>query len=178
MFLGFVGAIAGGICLAGVLLILSKLFRLQMPGWTYPAAAGIGMLGIGVYIEYSWYGRTVAEFPPSFEVIESFSDTSFIQPWTYVFPRTDRFIIVDHDGARLNENVPNTVLVDVYLMERMRPTIQATQFIRCDTGERLLADDSMNLDDDGLPVGEDWVDPQPDSPLIQAVCQQQGLPES
>ena len=176
MFLGYVGAIVGGISLAAVFLIISKLFRLKFPGWVYPAAAGFGMLALTIYVEYSWFSRTASQLPEEFEVVQTFERTGVYQPWTYLVPLTDRFIAVDHSSARLNPEVENVVLVDVILMERLSPVFLASMFLDCVEGARLLVGENTQFGDDALPVGEEWVVEGTDSPLVRAVCREQGLP--
>lgn len=178
MFLGFVGAIAGGLSLAALLLIISKVTRIELPRWLYPAVAGLGMLFLTVYIEYSWFERTRAELPADVEVVQTFSRTSFYQPWSYLLPRIDRFIAVDHASVRRNETLPNVVLLDVFLLERLSPSLVATQFIQCATGERLLVGEDTALGADGLPLDQDWAPLGTDHPIVSTVCTRQSLPVS
>ncbi len=174
MFLGYVGAIAGGIGVAATLLALSKLFRFSLPKWMYPAAAGLGMLLLTIHIEYSWFGQVQDGLPPEIEVVETFDYSVFYQPWTFVFPRVNRFVAVDHATARLNPEVENIVLIDVLLMERLSPALKAVQFINCATGERLLTGDDMELDANGMPLDADWVAVGLDDALIRSVCTRHG----
>lgn len=170
MFLGYVGAIVGGISLAALLLVASKIFRLKLPGWAYPAAAGAGMLLLTIHIEYSWFGQVQDGLPEEIEIVETFNETVFYQPWTYVVPRVNRFIAIDHGTARLNPNVENMVLINTLLMERLTPALIATQFINCTQGSRMLTSESMALGEDGMPLDDDWVTVGLDDPLISAVC--------
>lgn len=176
MFLGLLAAVVGGVSLAATLLIISKVFKLATPRWVYPAAAGLGMISLTVYIEYSWFSRTQAELPDNVEVVESFGRVSVLQPWTYISPRVDRFIAVDHGSVRQNDAIENVVLVDVYLMERLNPTLQATQFVHCGNGERMLVSTDAEFTEDGLPVDQEWAQLGLDNPLIIAVCNTAGLP--
>lgn len=170
MFLGLVAAVVGGASLAATLLIISKVTRINMPRWMYPAAAGVGMIALTIYIEYTWFSTARAELPADVEVVETFSRTSVFQPWTFLAPRVDRFMAVDHGSVRLNPNVDEVVLIDVYLMERLNPTLQATQFIHCGTASRMLVGDATEFTDDGLPADEDWVLLGVDDPLVVSVC--------
>ncbi|MFK7792066.1 MAG: hypothetical protein AB8B88_05270 [Devosiaceae bacterium] len=170
MFLGYVGALAGGIGVAATLLTLSKIFRFNLPRWMYPAAAGIGMLLLTIHIEYSWLGQVEQGLPPEIEIVETFNETIFYQPWTYIIPRVHRFIAVDHGTARLNPDVENMVLIDTLLMERITPALIASQFIDCATGARMLTGDTIELDDSGMPVDGDWINVGLDDPLINVVC--------
>jgi hypothetical protein len=176
MFLGLVGAVVGGISLAATLLILSKLLRREFPRWIYPAAVGFGMISLTVYVEYSWFSRTVGELPAGYEVVDSYTTSSPLQPWTFIVPRVERFMVVNHGSVRRNEQVPNVVLVDVFLLERLNPTLQATQFLNCASGGRLLVGADTQMGPDGLPTGEDWTPLGLDNALVRVVCSQAGLP--
>ena len=175
MFLGYVGAIVGGISLAALLLVVSKTFRLKLPGWMYPAAAGLGMISLTIYTEYSWFDRTREQLPQDVEVVEAFEHSAVYRPWTYLVPMIDRFMAVDHTSARLNEAVDNVVLIDVYLLERFTPVLIATQFIHCETGERMLLGEDSVLDDNGLPLDEAWRPLGLDDPIVTSVCTRAGL---
>jgi len=170
MFLGYVGAIAGGIGAAAMLLVISKTFRLKMPGWVYPAAAGFGMLFLSIYIEYSWYGEVRSGLPEQIEVVETFEYSVAYQPWTYLIPRVNRFVAIDHATARTNAEVNGLVLIDVLLMERFAPAYVATNFIDCTEGARMLVGEDMQLDDDGRPLDGDWLQVGLDDPLVSATC--------
>lgn len=174
MFLGLVAAVVGGASLAAALLIISKITRIEMPRWIYPAAAGVGMIGLTVYTEYTWFSNARAELPADVEVVETFSRTSVLQPWTFISPRVDRFMAVDHGSVRLNPTVDEVFLIDVYLMERLNPTLQATQFINCGTASRMLVGDATEFTEDGLPADEEWVPLGEDDPLVLSVCSRHG----
>lgn len=178
MFLGYVGAIAGGLGLAAMLLVISKTFRLKLPRWMYPATAGLGMLLLTIHIEYSWFDQVRSSLPEEIEVVETFDYSVPYQPWTYLAPRVNRFVAVDHTSARTNPDVENMVLIDVILMERFSPTFVATNFIDCEAGARLLVGDDMALDDNGMPVGDDWAEAGLDDPLIMATCRRHNAPEA
>jgi hypothetical protein len=170
MFLGYIGAIAGGIGLAAMLLIVSKLFRLKLPRWMYPAVGGLGMILLTVHIEYSWYDQVRSNLPEEIEVVQTFDYSVFYQPWTYLIPRVNRFVAIDHTTARTNPDLENMVLVDVILMERFSPALIATNIINCQDGERVLLGDDTELDENGMPVNGDWTAAGLDDPLIAAAC--------
>ena len=178
MLLSLIAAIVGGASFAALLLVASKLLRIDLPRWIYPAAAGVGMIVLSVYTEYAWVGQTQKELGEGFEVVETFSRQTAIQPWTYIVPRIDRMMVVNHGSARLNPAVENVVLVDVYLLERLNPTLQATQFLNCATGERLLVGNSTQFTEQGMPTDQEWTMLGLDNPLIVKVCTHQGLPAS
>lgn len=176
MLLSIIAAAVGGASLAALVLVFSKLTRIEVPRWLYPAAAGFGMIALTVYTEYSWFSNARSELPENVEIVETFTRTSTLQPWTFVAPRIDRFMAVDHSSARQNDAVENVVLVDVYLMERLNPTLLATQFIQCETGERMLAGGATEFDEGGLPAGREWTMLGLDNPLVVAVCRQHNAP--
>ncbi len=170
MFLGYIGAIAGGIGLAAVLLTISKIFRLNLPKWMYPAAAGIGMLALTINIEYTWYNQVRQNLTSDVEVVQTFEYSVFYQPWTYLVPRINRLVAVNHTSARTHPDIENVVLIDTVLMERLANNILATQFINCEIGGRLLFDEVSDLDSNGFPADPNWVEVGLDDPLIVSVC--------
>lgn len=176
MFLGYVGAIAGGISLAAVLLIISKTFRLKLPRWMYPATAGLGMLLLTVHIEYSWFDQVVSNLPEEIEVVQTFDYSVAYQPWTYLIPRVNRFVAIDHTTARTNPDLENMVWVDVILMERFSRVLIATNMINCELGERALLGDNAELDERGMPIDADWTQAGLDDPLVAATCARHGQP--
>lgn len=176
MFLGYIGAIAGGIGLAALLLAISKLFRLNVPRWTFPAAAGVGMIALTIHVEYAWYGETTSKLPPEVEVVQTFTTQAPYQPWTYFRPRINRLVAVDHSSALTNPEIENVVLVVVYLAERLSGTLLAEMFINCETGERTRTGEDFDLDARGMPPSDAWMNPGEDSPVVNAVCGRLGLP--
>ncbi|MEM1286056.1 MAG: hypothetical protein ACFB01_04860 [Cohaesibacteraceae bacterium] len=178
MFLGYVGAIAGGIGLAAILLVISKTLRLNLPRWLYPATAGLGMLLLTIHIEYSWFSQVRSTLPEEIEIVETFDYSVPYQPWTYLIPRVNRFVAIDHTSARTNDGVEDLVLIDVILMERFSPTFKATNFVNCDAGERLLVGDDIEMDETGMPLSSDWSAVGLDDPLIKAVCERHNSPSA
>ncbi|MBV6658599.1 MAG: hypothetical protein KI785_12615 [Devosiaceae bacterium] len=176
MFLGYIGAIAGGIGLAALLLVVSKLFRLKLPRWAYPAAAGLGMIGLTINVEYAWYNETASKLPPEVEVVQTFTTQAPYQPWTYVVPRINRLVAVDHSSALTRPDVENVVFVVVYLAERLTGTLLAEMFINCETGERTRTGEDLVQDERGLPPEDSWIMVGTDHPIVSAVCERQGLP--
>ena len=176
MLFTYLGAIVGGISLALVLLAVAKLFRLGLPTWIYPASAGIGMILLTVYIEYSWYPRNVEQLPDTLEVVETFEERAPWQPWTYLVPRVDRFTVVDHGSVQRNPDAPDVVLVDVILLQRLSPVFVTTMFIDCAQGRRHIFSEEIELGGDGLPVDGDWTALDADDPLLVLTCTRAGLP--
>ncbi|MEM1288588.1 MAG: hypothetical protein AAGH60_09585 [Pseudomonadota bacterium] len=170
MLLGYVGAVVAGLTLAGIVLAVSKTFKLSPPKWIYPATVGLGMIGLTIYLEYTWFPRTQSELPDEVVVVETFRTQKFYQPWTYLIPQVDRFVAVDTASVRRNEDVEGVVLVDTFLMERTLSALLATQFVDCNQGRRLLADEGLQLSQDRLLEADGWVDLGLTNALVQTAC--------
>lgn len=63
MLIEFLAVIAAGFGGAGVALILRQLSARRLPSWLVPFSAAAGMLGMVIYLEYSWADRFEAGLP-------------------------------------------------------------------------------------------------------------------
>ena len=70
MFLELIGTIFAGFAFAGIVLVLNKLTGGRLPRWATPVAAGLGMIGMTIASEYSWYDRTRETLPDSVNIIQ------------------------------------------------------------------------------------------------------------
>ncbi len=170
MFFELMATFAAGLSAAGLMLILSQLFRGRLPRWLIPVAAGAAMLGYAIWSEYSWADRTVGSFPDGFEVISRVEETYAWKPWTYIVPQTTRLMALDTATARANDAVPGVRLVDLYLHARWQPTARVQQLVNCDTGSRADVTEA-SLED---PAQATWHEIEPGSALLDVACQAQG----
>ncbi|MBS7325387.1 MAG: hypothetical protein KIG85_02045 [Thiopseudomonas sp.] len=86
---------------AGIAQYARILTRKKLPRWIVPAAAGLGILGYQIYMEYSWFERTRARLPDSAVVTEVRKVPAFWRPWTFVVPLQMGFSVVDSSQIQL-----------------------------------------------------------------------------
>ena len=107
-----IGAIFAGLGAAGIGLLLRKVSGKRLPRWIIPALGGLGMLGYQIQTEYSWYEHKRSLLPESARVVQAEQDAMFWRPWTYLFPMTTAFSVVDAGtGDVLAQRSSETALV-------------------------------------------------------------------
>lgn len=94
-------AAAAAFFAAGIAQYARILSRKKLPRWIVPAAAGLGILGYQIYMEYSWFERTRARLPESALVTEVRKIPAFWRPWTFVVPLQMGFSVVDSNQIQL-----------------------------------------------------------------------------
>lgn len=62
MFWELIATFIAGLGASGIVLSLRLIFK-KIPKWLVPAAAGLGMIGFGVFNEYDWYRHTSTRLP-------------------------------------------------------------------------------------------------------------------
>lgn len=93
-----IAAIFAGLGAAGIGLLLRTLSRGRLPRWIVPVFAGLGMLGYQIHHEYTWFDHKRAQLPDSARVVASEQRPALWRPWTYAFPLTTAFTVIDEDG--------------------------------------------------------------------------------
>lgn len=170
MFLELIGTIFAGFAFAGVAMVLNKLSGGRLPRWLTPVAAGLGMIGMTIASEYSWYDRTRDTLPDSLAVIQEVESRAFYRPWTYAVPFVDRFAAIDTVSLRTNEQVPDQRLIDLYFYGRWAPISRLPVAVNCAENRRANLVDGAEFDGDGRLVNADWISTGPGDAIIEATC--------
>ncbi|WP_170557787.1 hypothetical protein [Ruegeria atlantica] len=170
MFLELIGTIFAGIAFAGVVMVLNKLTGGRLPRWMTPVAAGLGMIGMTIASEYSWYDRTRDTLPEGMTVIQEVESRAFYRPWTYAVPFVDRFAAIDAGSVRTNEQVPEQRLVELYLFGRWAPVSKLPVVVNCKEFSRANLADGAQFADDGRLLNADWIDVTANDPIVEATC--------
>ncbi|MEO1200110.1 MAG: hypothetical protein AAFX39_12900 [Pseudomonadota bacterium] len=170
MIYNLIAAFIGGVLLAIFIFGFARLIRWKAPGWIYPAAVGVGMIGMNAYLEYTWYPRTVEALPEALVVIDELTYSGGLQPWTLVIPRINAVIVLDQTAVRSNPAMEGVVLVDLFLIARLNPVERSTQLIDCAAGRRAHIDETVEADTDGIPIDPDWQEMGPEDPVRLRVC--------
>lgn len=161
----FVGCFAGGFTW-----LVYRARRRRAPRFLIPMLVGAGILSYTIYSEYTWAPRMIATFPPDFKVIDRLTRTAAWQPWTYLFPRVDRLVVVDLGTVRHNEKFPGLAMVDVLLFERLATPRRIVQIIDCPNARRADVTTNEQFLEGELPPEDRWAGLHRDSGLYQAIC--------
>lgn len=92
-----IAAVFAGLGAAGIGLILRLASGKRLPRWIVPVCAGLGMLAYQIHNEYSWFEHKRQQLPESAEVVDVEESQVFWRPWTFLFPMTTAFTIVEPD---------------------------------------------------------------------------------
>ncbi len=161
MFFMLIATFAAGIVAAGIALAAPRLVGKRAPRHLPPVAAGVAMFAFMLWNEYSWFDRSVEALPEGVEVAASYPYSNALQPWTLIAPRVNRFAAVDVGGARRNADLPDQVMADVLLFSRFEEAVMLPQVFDCAATRRADAAVGPSLE---------WVDVDPDDPLLNAAC--------
>ena len=170
MLLEFLAIIAAGFGLAGLALIVNVLVGKRLPGWVMPACAGLGMLAMSVWLEYSWLDRVTATHPDGVEIASTNKVQAWYRPWTYVVPQVNRLIAIDHRFDRRNEAHPDQVLTQVVLMGRWEPARQFGVVFDCAGARRADLVDQVRFAEDGSLLNAQWRELDRQDPVLRTAC--------
>lgn len=147
-----------------------RTLKRPMPKSLYPVVAAASAIAYGIYSEYTWADRTIAELPGSIEVVHELSGTSVLSPWSFVIPRTDRLSLIDKASIRRNDALPDHVMTELLLMQRFSPVVRVSQLIDCNGERRTDVTSDAIFDDDGLPSNAQWEELDEEHPLLRVLC--------
>jgi hypothetical protein len=170
MFLELIATIVAGIACAGLAMLVNIAVGRRLPKWILPVAAGLGMLGMTISNEYTWFGRTAERLPEGVTVAMQVEERGWLRPWTLIWPYTKRFVAVDTATARRNENLPDQRLADLYFFGRWSPVNQAPMLFDCAGNRSALLIDGAEFAEDGSVADADWQAMPPDDPILQLIC--------
>lgn len=170
MFLELIATIFAGIACAGIVMLVNKLAGGRLPKWLAPVAAGLGMIGVTISSEYSWYDRTSETLPEGMEIIQEVESRAFYRPWTYAVPFVERFAAIDTASVRNNDQVPDQRLVDLYFFGRWSPVSKLPVAVDCARNLRANLADGAEFGTDGQLLNADWITGTTDDPIIEATC--------
>lgn len=171
MILEFLAVIVAGFGGGGTAMILRRLSGRRLPEWLTPAGVAAGMLAMVIYLEYSWAPRYEAGLPPEVVVVSKNQHSSWMRPWTYAVPLTNRIIAVDNRIRQRNTRNPDLVLTGVILQERWALTMGFQSMFDCANARRADLTESTRLDDQGVPVAAEWYALSPDDLFLTTACE-------
>lgn len=170
MLLTLLGAIVLAAAACGVVMALVRATGRKVPKGLLALTAGVSMIGFMAWNENSWFSRQVADLPDTVVVLRTGEFSNFIQPWTVLFPRINRYLAVDTANIVTNDFDPSVKAVEVLIAERYAPTRVRRQLVNCETREGADFPTGAALDERGLPTDAQWRPLPADDPLIPVVC--------
>ena len=171
MFWDFIGMIAAGAGLAGLVLMVRKVSRGILPSWTIPAAIGLGMLSFTVWNEYTWYPRASGALPQGVIILSAPETKQAWRPWTYLFPIHQRFAAYDGVSAKTSLENPAIRQGEVVLVQRWQPTRRVPIAVDCAKGLRADLIEGAVIVADGTLTGAEWYPAAADDARQLAACQ-------
>lgn len=152
---------------AGIAQYARLLTAKKLPKWIVPAAAGLGILGYQIYMEYSWFERTQQMLPEGAVVTEVRETPAFWRPWTFVVPLKMGFSLVEPDKVQLAEhNGERIARFRLYNFEQafVDHVNQSPYMLNCSNGEL------VTLDEQGLPLSGQMRTLDRQGRLYELVC--------
>ncbi|MFV0360181.1 hypothetical protein [Tropicimonas sp.] len=172
MFLELIAAFAAGFLAAGVVLILNRLSGGRLPKWAMPAAAGTAMIVYAMYMEYTWFQRSAAEFPSGVHVVTTHTTSAPWRPWTYLWPIINRFTAIDTATIRSNGAVPGQHMAQIVFMGRWKAPRVLPMVFDCEGNRIAPLADSVVFDESGRVTEAEWTEVGVGDPALSLVCKE------
>ncbi len=172
MIVQFISAIALAILALLFCWAIFRTFKKPMPKHLYPIVAAVSVIAYGIYSEYTWADRTIAQLPDTIKVVHELAGTSIFSPWSFVIARTDRLSMIDKATIRRNDDLPDHVMTELLLMQRFAPVIRVPQLVDCTGQRRTDVTGNATFDESGLPNNAQWEHLDSDHPLLRVLCNQ------
>lgn len=172
MLMEFLAILVAGAFGAGVGLMLRKLTVRRLPKWLVPALAGLAMIGMSIWSEYSWFPRLQAGVPEGVVVAQTNGGASPLRPWTYALPLVTSAHLVDTRKSLRNPAAPDLVLTQVWRFARWQNDQEIMVMFDCAGARRVDVTRSVQFSDSGEMSGGTWVPLTPADPVLKAACQE------
>lgn len=157
-----------GLGAAGIGALLRALSGKRLPKWIIPIFAGAGMLTYQIYYEYNWFEHKQTQLPAASQVVELEQEGVFWRPWTYMFPMTVGFTVVDTEEIAQTEREGQRIsqfILYKFDKEYVDLVSHQTHLLNCTTAEL------VPMAEDGTLRAAAMRRVEPDGPLYQAVCE-------
>lgn len=171
MFIELIATIFAGIACAGLAMLLNIVTGRRLPKWITPVVAGLGMIAMTIFNEYTWFDRTAEQLPDGITIAMTVEEQGWFRPWTQIWPYTERFVAVDTATARKNQNLPDQRIADLYFFGRWSPVNQAPLLVDCAMSRSALLIDGADFAPDGTVADADWQTMPDNDPILKLVCE-------
>lgn len=156
MGLELIAAFIAAIACAGLAMVVRRMTGTRLPKWIVPAAAGAGMIGFAVVMEYGWYGRQAGALPEGVVVVWQDQRPQALRPWTMVFPMTTRFLAMDTRSLAAHPGGADLILAEVYGFARWQGIEQALLVVDCASDRSVRLTTQTRIDEAGTLTGGEW----------------------
>lgn len=167
MVWNLVATVFAGLGAAGIALILRSLTRKKLPKWIVPVAAGLGMLGYSIYNEYTWFEFKTSQLPEGSVVVSYEANSMIWRPWTFLFPMTDTFTVLDRNSVAHQVTDDGTLAqLVLYRFERSYTdhVEHSVHLLNCEKGEMVELNEEKDM------VAGSLREVVQAAPLYQMVC--------
>ncbi len=172
MIFPLLAAIAAAFGAVGVTLLVFRLMGRKAPAGTTPLVAAAAMIAMAIWNESTWFSRTSAELPNNYVIVQTGTYSGILQPWTLLFPRVNRFVLVETDTVLQNSNAPEIRTARILLMQRFQPALTVRQLFDCAENKQADLTDKTVFDASGMPQDVAWQTVDEADPMLRAVCDQ------
>lgn len=141
-----IAIVISGLGGAGIAMLLRKLTRNRLPKWIIPAFGGLGMLAYQIYFEYSWFEYQLQRQPAESVLVASETGEVFWRPWTFFWPMTSAFTVLDSKSVQRHESAGQSVVAfNLYRFEKQHIDRVSHQpyLLNCSTAELLPLDEQQ-----------------------------------
>ena len=170
MLFHLLSVFAVGAFLALCTYLVTRWFKFSFSTFLICAVAAGGMIIYGAWAEYSWASRTIGELPSHVKVGKVYSGSSYFAPWTFLFPRTDRMILVDVSKIRKNDKHPDVIMAELILMNRYANPGQVFQLFDCNSNRQADVPQLKDSSGDAFIRSAQWRDVEQGDGVLRAVC--------
>lgn len=160
MIFTIVGAIVLAIACVGTVLLAFRAVGKKVPKGVVPLVAGLSMAGFAFWEDYSWFGRAQGNLPEGAVVVSAPKSSDMFRPWSFIVPRTARFIWIDTGKIEQSPTQPEIRLAQLTFTQRYTPNIIVTRFFDCSNAGKGVA-----AGQEPLPVEGETGDR-----ILEAVC--------
>jgi hypothetical protein len=170
MALELFAAIIAAVALGGIVHLLRRLTGSLLPKWSVTVAAGIGLIGTTIYLEYDWFNRVSAELPEGVEVVWYAEEIMTLRPWTLIAPITTKFVAMDRRQVVQHPNNDALRMAKLFNFGRWRPVTDALMVFDCTQGKQILVSEGVTIGEDGTLNGAEWVSAPEGDGFQAAAC--------
>jgi len=170
MIFELLSTLSAGLCAAGLVYLVFKTFQRKPPRFLVPMAAGVSMIMLNAYLEYSWYDRSKDALGDKVVILQEVRDRSILRPWSFLYASVNRFKAMDGRMVHRNPADKSLVMASVLLRQRYFDPVNITVVVNCDTGMQADLTRDVHFDDNGLPVDANWYKIETTDRLYSTVC--------
>ncbi|MCW1932457.1 hypothetical protein [Pararhodobacter zhoushanensis] len=170
MLIDFVGSLATGFGLMGIVLLVNRLIlRNRIDRWIYPATVAFGMVAFTIWAEYTWPSRTITA-QPQLALASENGEAVFYRPWTFIWPQVTRMTAINLAETRTHPDQPGMVMTQVVFIGRWEPTRGVVVIYDCVNNARADVVEGVAMNADGTLEGAEWFPLDADNPVLRTAC--------